>query len=86
MIQMCNYGWSYLIPGYFPRFLENANSIVEVKNNYTNYDSSWNSCPDSYQLFENSLPVYQRINNTVTVEFVTMLQFLDQLITRVNYI
>ena len=86
LIQMTVYGTPYLIPSWMQKFYLNVNLTKEIRNNYTEYNSFWNICNASKQLFENSIPVYEIVDNSVNVEYMSMLYFLDKLIANVNYI
>ena len=85
-IQDCIPGYLYLIPGYLAQFTDNANLVRTLQNNFTEYNSAWDYCSVSKNLFENTIPVYESSENATVIRFLNMNDYLQLVIDTVREI
>ena len=75
----------YVIPNYIPAFIETKISLLELRNNFTNYDFQWNNCEDPKVLFENEIPYYNIIKGTKQVEMLNMFNIINNILVIVTF-
>ena len=74
------------IPARMELFLESVTALSDLRNNFTEYNSDWGKCEISQSLFEKSIPVTMMINGTNEIVYLTMVDYLDLMLTAVIFI
>ena len=63
--------------------MKTADSLYELRNNYTIYNSEWNYCSDSQKLFEKAIPVYDMVNGNPELKYLNMFDYMNTFATTV---
>lgn len=85
VIQLSLGGSEDLIEGYMVSFRENQFNLVQLRSNFTGNSQNWQSCNSYQNLFENVIPVFDKVNGTNVVVYMSILNFIDFIIETVIF-
>lgn len=75
-----------LVLNYISKYEQMETLLSQVISNYTNFNSNWSGCQDSYVLFQDTIPTLEVKNSVKVITYKNMYDFLSEYLVTVKYI